>query len=353
MEMKTYRFAIIGTGAIANIHAQAIQEIDNAVLIGAYNRTPEKAAVFAQKWNCQLYPTLEELLAEELDVICICTASGLHLPAALQSIQAAKHVLIEKPLEITAERCEQIAQAAIQQGVKVGVIFPSRFNSSSQRIKQALQANRFGKLVMGSAYVKWSRDAAYYASAPWRGTWEFDGGGALMNQAIHSVDLLQWYMGPVKSVQAIAANIRHKDIEVEDTVVAIIRFESGALGSIECTTATFPGSFKRVEIHGTQGTAVLEENTIKSWQFTDETAQDKQIQNQTNNQSTQGGFADPMDIAYLGHKHQIVDFLTAIANSTTPLVDAAEGKKSVEIIEAIYKSAKTGMEVFLKPEEAI
>src|SRR5690606_29064139 len=120
MEMKTYRFAIIGTGAIANIHAQAIQEIDNAVLIGAYNRTPEKAAVFAQKWNCQLYPTLEELLAEELDVICICTASGLHLPAALQSIQAAKHVLIEKPLEITAERCEQIAQAAIQQGVKVG-----------------------------------------------------------------------------------------------------------------------------------------------------------------------------------------------------------------------------------------
>ena len=349
MDMKTYRFAIIGTGAIANIHAQAIQDIENAILVGAYNRTPEKATAFAQKWNCQSYPTLEELLTANIDVVCICTASGLHLSAALACIQANKHILVEKPLEITTERCEQIAQAAINQRVKVGVIFPSRFNSSSQQIKQALDAKRFGKTVMGSAYVKWSRDAAYYASAAWRGTWEFDGGGALMNQAIHSVDLLQWYMGPVKSVQAITANIRHKAIEVEDTAVAIIKFASGALGTIECTTATFPGSFKRIEIHGTQGTAILEEDTIKSWQFTDETDQDKQIQNQTNNQSSQGGFANPMDIAYLGHKRQMEDFLKAIENDATPLIDAAEGKKSVQIIEAIYKSAKTGMEVFLKP----
>jgi UDP-N-acetyl-2-amino-2-deoxyglucuronate dehydrogenase len=352
MTEKVYGFGIVGTGLIADFHAKAIAEIPNAKLIGAYNRNKEKASAFAAKFDCAAYDSLESLVSDSaIDVICICTASGAHLEGGLAAIAAGKHCLIEKPLEITVARCSELIKAAQSKGVHLGVIFPSRFQEVNQKIKDAVTSQRMGSPVIGNAYVKWNRSEAYYQSAAWRGTWALDGGGALMNQGIHSVDLLQWFMGPVASVHAFAANRRHKEIEVEDTVVAILTFESGALGTIECSTATHPGSFKRLEVIGTGGTAIVEENDLLTWQFSEETNEDTLIRDaHGGKQISKGGVADPAAISFLGHQRQIEDFLSAIEKGDEPTVDGLEGLKSVQIIEAIYESVRTGKTVSLNHE---
>lgn len=344
---KQFGFGLVGTGVISHFHARAIAEIENAHLKGVYNHKAKKAESFSKEHGGKVYDTIEEMLSNpEIDIVSICTPSGLHLEPALQCIEAGKHCLIEKPLEVTVERCDRIINAAKTAGVKVAVVFPSRFYEVNQKLKEAEGQNRFGDLVLGSAYVKWSRTSDYYKSADWRGTWQFDGGGALMNQGIHSVDLLQWVMGPVESVQAYTANRKHKEIEVEDTVAATIRFKSGALGSVECTTAAYPGFFKRLEIIGNKGSAVIEENNILKWQFQEESSLDEIFRNKFNsNNISQGGVSDPAAISHYGHKMQIIDFLNAVENNTTPLIDAEEGRKSVEIVTAIYRSAKTGKTV--------
>lgn len=346
---KIYGIAIIGTGLIADFHAKAIEHIPNARLIGAFNRNPEKASAFSERYHCTAYQTLSELVNDpEIDVICICTASGAHLEGGLASIRAGKHCLIEKPMEITVERCNKLIEEAQRANVHIGVIFPSRFQEVNVKIKEAVVARRIGAPVIGNAYVKWNRSEAYYASAAWRGTWALDGGGALMNQGIHSVDLLQWFMGPVRSVHAFAANRRHTNIEVEDTLVAILTFENGALGTIECSTATYPGSFKRLEIIGTEGTAIVEENDLLTWQFAGEHEEDAAVRERyAGEQISKGGVADPAAISFIGHQRQIEDFLAAIDSGREPAINAVEGRKSVEIIEAIYKSVKTGETVAL------
>ncbi len=197
-------------------------------------------------------------------------------------------------------------------------------------------------MVLGSAYVKWHRTEAYYESADWRGTWALDGGGALMNQAIHAVDMLQWCMGPIVSVQAFANNARHQNIEVEDTVVATLKFASGALGTIECSTATYPGMLKRIEIMGTTGTAVLEDNDLIKWQFEQQQEDDARIIGSFSvGGASQGGASDPLAISHLGHQRQMEDLLHAIKTGQKPIIDAEEGRKSVAIVLAIYESART------------
>ncbi|MFD1768803.1 Gfo/Idh/MocA family protein [Sphingobacterium suaedae] len=348
MKNKSFGFGIIGTGAIAHVHAQALSTIAEAQLLGVFNRTAERASAFAANHGCLAFTTLEDFLADKnIDVVCICSASGAHLDAALACIEAGKHCLIEKPLEITTERCMRIIDAAEKKGVKIGTVFHSRFYPASQQLKNALDRDRFGTLVIGSAYVKWSREEAYYASAAWRGTWDLDGGGALMNQGIHAVDILQWYMGPVLSVQAKMANRRHTTIDVEDTVVANLTFANGALGSIECTTAAHPGTLKRIEIVGTKGTAVLEEERLTTWQFKHPEEVDNATLNTITPQSN-GGASDPMQIAHTGHILQIKDFINAIIHHRPPQVDGREGLKSVAIIRAIYESARTDKTVFVK-----
>ncbi len=346
MDRKQFGFGIIGAGTIAHIHARAIAAIANARLVGIYSRGIAKSEAFAKEHHCVAYTTLDEMVkVPEIDIVCICTPSGIHMEPALVCIEAGKHCLIEKPLEVTLQRCDQIITAAKKTGVKIGVVFPSRFYDESLRIRKAIDENKFGHLALGSAYVKWSRTEAYYQSGKWRGTWQFDGGGALMNQGIHSVDLLQWYMGPVESVQAFAANIRHKNIEVEDSLVAALRFTNGAVGTLECSTAVYPGALKRIEIMGTEGTAVLEESNLIKWQFkSGEKAEDPADQL---GKAVQGGIADPADISFMGHQKQIEDFLLSIENDCRPLVDAEEGRKSVEIVVATYESARTGSMVKL------
>lgn len=343
-----FGFGIIGAGTISDIHAMAIKCIENAKLIGVYSITKNKSSAFASRNNCAAYDTLDELVSlPEIDVICICTPSGIHLDPAIKSIEAGKHCLIEKPLEVTLEKCDRIIEAANKAGVKTGVIFPSRFYEAGKQLKKALDEKRFGDLVLGDAYVKWNRSAEYYKSSAWRGTGEFDGGGALMNQGIHSVDLLQWYMGPVESVQSVTANIRHKEIEVEDTIVSTLKFANGALGTIECSTAVFPGALKRIEIMGTTGTAILEENNLIKWQFEKGTGEDEIILNTMSGNITHGGVSNPADISFAGHQKQIEDFILSIDTGIKPLIDAVEGRKSVQIVLAIYESARYGKMVRL------
>ncbi|GAA4432799.1 Gfo/Idh/MocA family oxidoreductase [Ravibacter arvi] len=349
MTKRVYGIGIIGTGLIADFHAKAIREIPNARLVGAFNRNQAKAADFVSRFGGKTYASQEELAEdEEIDVVCICTASGAHLEGGLAAIRAGKHCLIEKPMEITSGRCDQLISAAAEAGVHLGVIFPSRYHEVNINIKAAIDARRIGTPVIGNAYVKWNRSKAYYQSAPWRGTWELDGGGALMNQGIHSVDLLQWFMGPVETVHAFAANRRHTEIEVEDTLVAILKFSNGALGTIECSTASYPGSFKRLEVIGTEGTAIGEENDLLTWAFEHELPEDESIREKySGKQLSKGGVADPAAISFIGHQRQIEDFLEAIDRGGEPGVNGIEGRKSVAIIEAIYESARTGQSVRL------
>jgi UDP-N-acetyl-2-amino-2-deoxyglucuronate dehydrogenase len=347
---KKYGFGIIGAGMIASVHARALREIPGTTLVGVFSTTLQKREAFAARENCKSFNSLEEMLADaSIDIVCICTPSGAHQDPALACISAGKHCLIEKPLEVTLEKCDRIIAAADEKGVKVGVVFPSRFYEQAMQLKKAMDTSKFGEIVLGDAYVKWHRSEAYYKSNPWRGTWELDGGGALMNQGIHSVDLLQWYMGPVKKVQAFRANRRHKEIAVEDTVVASLEFENGALGNITCSTAIFPGELKRIEINGTAGTAVLQESNLVRWEFQEMTAADEAIceQSKQTGLSHGGGASNPADISFKGHQLQIVDLLHAINTNAAPLVDGREGRKAVEIVLAVYKSAATGQPVEL------
>lgn len=348
MNSKTVGFGIIGTGAIAGIHAQAIKAIKNAKLLGAYSLTAEKVNGFAAQYNCSAYQSLDELLnTEGLDIVCICTPSGAHLEPALKAIAAGKHCLIEKPIEVTLAKTDQIIAAAREKNVIVAVVFPTRFYPGSQDLKKAVDNRRFGQLTLASAYVKWSRTPEYYASNKWRGTWELDGGGALMNQAIHNVDMLQWCMGPVESVMAIAGNAKHKNIEVEDTLVAILKFANGGMGTIECSTAVYPGAYKKLEIMGTAGTVVMEDNDIIQWQFANQTEKDNQINETSGSHNSSGGVSDPRAISYSGHQKQMENMIDAIYDNGALLIDGAEGRKSVEIVLAIYKSARTGQQVNL------
>lgn len=344
-----YGFGIIGCGMIARFHNKAIADVKGAKLVACFDNIPAAAEKFAAETGCKCYTKLPDMLADPaVQVVTIGTPSGAHMEPAVAAANAGKHVIVEKPLEITLKRCDAIISAAEKNKVKLSTVFPSRFHQSSQEMRRAIEANRFGNLSVGDAYVKWYRTQQYYDSGAWRGTWKLDGGGALMNQAVHSVDLLTWLMGPVAEVTAHMATLGHERIAVEDTVVATLRFASGALGVIEASTATYPGYLKRIEIHGSEGTAVMEEEDIKVWDFAKKQKRDELIhQRMAQLRSTGGGASDPSAIGHHGHALQFADVLDAIKKDRAPAIDGREGRRSIEIILAIYKSAETGKAVKL------
>ncbi len=352
--MASHGFGIIGCGMIAEFHTRAINEIPNAQVVAAFSRNPangQKIRDLARQGgaDCLVYDVLDKMLTHPgLDVVCICTPSGAHLEPATQAARSGKHVVVEKPLEITLARCDAIIQACDEAGVKLCTIFPSRFTEANVRLKQAIDDGRFGRLTLGDTYIKWWRTQEYYDSGGWRGTWNLDGGGALMNQSIHNVDLITWFMGDVVRVQADTQLLAHERIEVEDTAVALLRFRNGALGVIEAATSAYPGLLKRTEIHGSTGSARVEQDDITLWQFQEEAPGDTEIQ-ATIVQATgfSAGASDPRGIKHEGHRDQLADFLQAIDNQTTPRVDGREGRKAVELIRAIYKASKTGQSVDL------
>ena len=342
-------FAIIGTGMISRFHARALAEVRGAKLMACYDNATERAQQFSKEHACTAYNSLDRLLRDDrVDVVSIATSSGAHMESAVAAARAGKHVIVEKPLEVTLKRCDRIIAACEKKSVKLATFFPSRFHDSSLKMKQAVDAGRFGRLTLCDAYVKWFRSQEYYDSAAWRGTWELDGGGALMNQAIHTVDLLNWLVGPIAEVQAYTATLVHKRIEVEDVVTASLRFASGALGVIEASTAVYPGYLKHIELHGSEGSAVLEEEDLKVWDFAKKVRGDAAIfKAMQASHSTGGGAADPAAIGHEAHAKQLRDFVQAIQNDGTPAVDGREGRRAVEIILAIYQSAATGRAVKL------
>ncbi len=340
---------IVGCGMIANFHANAIKDAKGAQLVGVAGRRPEAVSEFATKHDVEGFESIESMLADpRIQAVSVCTPSGAHLDPAVAAAEAGKHVIVEKPLEVTTERCDQIISACEKAGVRLAVTFQSRFHQSSQLMKKAVDAGRFGKITLGDAYVKWFRSQEYYDSGAWRGTWKLDGGGALMNQAIHSVDLLLWLMGDVEEISAMVATMTHERIEVEDVAVANLKFKNGALGVIEATTTAFPGSLKRIEISGSGGTAVLEEEDIIQWDFSKETPEDQTVrETMVGKTQTGGGAADPASIGHHGHTRLFEEVVSAINEDRKSILDGYEGRRSVEVIQAIYESARTGKTVKL------
>ncbi len=342
-------FGIVGCGMIADFHARAIAETNGVQLVGCASQSIQSAESFANRHDCQCFATLDQLLADErIHAVAICSPSGAHLEPAIAAAAAGKHVVVEKPLEVTLERCDRIIETCRQAGVVLSTIFQSRFYESSQLLKKAIDQGRFGTLALADAYVKWFRTQEYYDSGAWRGTWQLDGGGALMNQAIHNIDLLCWFVGPVQSLTAKVATLAHERIEVEDTAVASLEFANGALGSIEATTAAYPGSLKRIEVYGSQGSAVIEDESIVNWQFAESDDNDQRIiESLANKNVTGGGASDPAAIGHAAHARQYADIAGAIQSGQAPLVDGPEARRSVEVVLAIYKASRSGATVTL------
>ncbi|NMC18884.1 MAG: Gfo/Idh/MocA family oxidoreductase [Thermogutta sp.] len=337
-------FGIIGCGLIAKFHARAIADVRGARLAACYDVVGAAAEKIGQEFGCKVYTDLDAMLADpNVHVVTVATPSGAHMEPAVAAARAGKHVIVEKPLEITMDRCDAIIRECEEAGVVLSTIFPSRFHGSSRLLKAAVEEKRFGRLTIGDAYVKWWRTQQYYDGGAWRGTWKLDGGGALMNQAIHSVDLLLWLMGPAAEVSAKTALLAHERIEVEDVAVALLRFECGALGVIEATTAAYPGYLKRIELHGDRGSAVMEEEDIVKWDFAEVRPQDEEIRRKMAEKvSGGGGASDPAAIGHHGHAMQFADVVQAVQEGRKPLIDGHEGRRSVELIMAVYQSAETG-----------
>jgi UDP-N-acetyl-2-amino-2-deoxyglucuronate dehydrogenase len=347
-EKKEVRFGIVGCGMISEFQADALKKIPGARLTAFCDEVRAAAEARAGRFGGKVYTDYRELAASaEVDAVSICTPSGAHLEPALAAARAGKHLMVEKPLEITPERVDQVIAACREAGVKLGAIFPRRFMDSSRALKAAIDAGRFGTIVLGDVYIKWYRTEEYYKKGGWRGTYRWDGGGALMNQGIHGIDLLQWLLGGVEKVTGFAATRAHPAIEVEDVAVAAVRFRSGALGAIEGTTGAWPGSRIRVEVSGSEGSAILEDETILSWTFKAEAAGDAEIRRRFGPREglSGGGAADPRAIDSEGHRRQFEDFVAAIREDRPPAVDGAEARAAVAIITSIYRSSREGREV--------
>ncbi len=340
---QTVRFALIGTGNISGIHAEAIREIPGAELTAAYSLAGMEP--FCAKWGCAPTASLEDLLTRtDVDAVCITTPSGMHGEPAIAALKAGKHVLCEKPIEITVEKIDAMLTAAEASGCILSAVFQSRFGEGALTVKKAVDAGRFGRLTLCSAYIKWFRTQAYYDSGAWRGTWEVDGGGALMNQGVHAIDLLTWFAGVPCEVKANIATLAHDRIAVEDTAVAALKFPSGALGVIEGATSAYPGWNKRVELSGDQGSVILEDDEIKFWQFAEELPEDEKIRS-GGGAAIGGGAANPLAIGIEGHRRQIEDLCNAIREKRQPAISGRDARNAVAVIRAIYQSAQTGATV--------
>jgi UDP-N-acetyl-2-amino-2-deoxyglucuronate dehydrogenase len=339
-------FGIVGCGMIADFHAKAINAMKGGHLVCVQDCIEKSAQRLGETYKVAWYTELEKFLAHPgLDVVTVATPSGAHMEPALAAIRARKHLAIEKPLEVTLERCDKIIAAAKKAGVKVAGIFPSRFGGSLLEVKKAVDAGRLGRPTLGIALIPWYRTQAYYDSGGWRGTWKLDGGGALMNQSIHTIDLLQWLMGPVKEIAAFADLLAHERIEVEDTAVATVRFASGALGAIIGTTAAFPGSPRRISVYGDKGSIAVQDNEIISWDFQTPLEGDKAVLEKygpSPEKAKAAGAADPKAISFVGHQLQFENLAESITGDKPLLVDAVEARKAVEIILGVYASALSG-----------
>jgi predicted dehydrogenase len=308
-------FAIIGCGMIARFHARALAEVPNTRVIALVSRNPANAQKLANEigLTCDVYSEISPVLARrDVNAVIVTTPSGAHMEPAIAAAEAGKHVVVEKPLEVTLERCDRIIEACTRNRVQLCTIFPSRFGDANLALKKAVEAGRFGRLTLGETTCKWWRPQSYYDEGGWKGTRALDGGGALMNQAIHNVDLLLWLMGPVTHINGFTATLAHERIEVEDTAVACLRFANGALGVIQATTSVHPGLPKTIAIHGDKGSVVIEQDDVIRWELTPETEEDGIIRQKfAVKTGASGGSSNPAAISHTGHARQLADFVRA------------------------------------------
>lgn len=345
-DSTTVGFAIVGTGSIAAVHATAIKAVPGAKLVAVHNPTVAKAEAFAAEFGGTAEATLGAVLArKDVDVICITVPSGLHGTIALQALEAGKHVICEKPLEITTARIDEMIRTADRAGRILAGVFQQRCTPAAQRLKHAVEAGRFGKLSLCSVHQKWWRNREYYTSSGWKGTAALDGGGALMNQGIHAIDLLQWLVGMPTSVVA-QTRTRLHPIETEDTAVALLDFGGGAMGVIEAGTSCYPGSQMRLEIAGEKGTAVLENNMLIDWRFADQQPEDATVLT-VGVRPGGSGASDPKAIGSEGHRQVMADLVRAVRTNTAPMVPARQARNAVALIEAIYRSQRLATRVTL------
>jgi UDP-N-acetyl-2-amino-2-deoxyglucuronate dehydrogenase len=342
----TRGFGIVGTGVIAAIHADAIALLSktgrpDARLVAVTDVAAGAAAAFAAAHGCPAEPDLGALLARsDVEVVCVCVPSGLHAQIGVQAAKAGKHLVVEKPIDVSLEAADRLIDAARAAGVALTVISQHRFDAGLVELKRLLEEGALGRLVLGEASTKWYRTQAYYDSAAWRGTYAMDG-GSLMNQGVHYVDLLRWCMGPPAEVTAVCTTQAHQ-IEVEDTSLAIVRFASGAVGTILSSTAAFPGFPQRLEITGSGGTVSVEDGRIVRRTLTVDPGPAV-----TPEGPVRSAAADPAAVDVASHAAQLADLLDAVDTGREPAVSGQSGRDTLEIVLAVYESSRTGRPVTL------
>ena len=339
--------ALLGCGRIAVRHAQLLSsgEIAGAKLVCVCDIDKNRAESFGAKYNVPYFADLDSMMkgcGDKIDIVSILTPSGCHAQNTLEVAPYKKHIIVEKPMALTLEDADKMIESCDRFGIRLFVVKQNRYNLPVQKLREALEAGRFGKIVMGSVRVRWCRDNAYYKQDSWRGTWAQDG-GVFTNQASHHVDLLEWMLGDVESVFA-KSRTALSDIETEDTGVAVLRFKNGALGVIEATTATRPKDLEgSLSILGELGSVEIggfAVNEIKHWNFTNAMESDKEVMEKYS--------VNPPNVYGFGHKEYYLHVVDSILNGTKALVDGLEGRKSLELIVAMYESIETGKEVFLR-----
>lgn len=337
----TIGFAIIGTGMIAEFHANAIALVPGAKLIGAFGNVAEQRAAFCKKHGIREFESLEQLIADpEIHAATVATPSGLHAAVAVPVLEAGKAVLCEKPIDVTLEAVDAILAAEAKGNGRLACVFQSRFGAGAQKLKAAIDAGRFGRLTNCSAYIKWWRDQAYYGTSGWKGTWKIDGGGALMNQGVHAVDLLQWLVGLPTEVSCFHATLAHT-MEAEDTLTALLRYEHGALGVIEAATSTWPGDDLQIEISGDKGSATIVNDKVTRWEFAEPQPGDEDVLKNADAGKIGGGASNPSAIPVEGHRRLIEDLVAAIREGRKPLVPGTDARRAIALIRACYESAAT------------
>jgi predicted dehydrogenase len=340
---KTWRCAIIGTGVVGEWHVRLLPKMPNCKLVAVCDIEPGKAADVLSRNKLSgipEYSNLRDMLAkEQFDSLHVCTPSGTHMEVALPAIEAGKNIVCEKPMEIQTDRIDAMAAAAKKYNVRLAGIFQNRWSDANRFIKQAADEGRFGRIAWAGCFTPWYRPDKYYEDGGWRGTWKVDGGGAIMNQSVHAVDLLQWIAGPVQQVSAYSASRIHSKIEVEDTLSCSLQFANGAFGTIVGTTAMFPGRPVRIEIGGENGTAVAE-NGLTTFKFREERPGDAEAIASTAPKSNVGGASSARDLALDRHMRNFNAIYEAWDQGRDAETFGPEARKAVAIILAMYESAR-------------
>lgn len=339
------RFGLIGCGRISPRHIQSLAQIPSGSLVAVADVIASRAQRAAGETGAEPYTDYRRLLdRRDIDVVTICTPSGLHALMAIEALQAGKHVLVEKPMALTLADADAMIAAAGQAGRKLGVVLQNRYNPPMQDLRRAVDEGRLGRLLLGNATVRWFRPQEYYEDG-WHGTWAMDG-GALMNQSIHHIDALQWMMGNPVSVFAYTATLAHR-MEAEDTGVAAIRFEGGALGVVEGSTITYPenleGSLSIFGEHGSVKVGGTALNRKVFWKIEGQLEHEKELLTREQ--------IDPPSVYGQSHRAVIEDMIDAVVQDRKPRTNGREARRSVALVLAIYESARTGREVMLAPQD--